>query len=80
MAHRVTQEQLEAQIDALNATLGHEANQCLVLDWAYGGVRLDRFTPSGGRRHVSPSRGTKREMESFLLAFSMGIEEARGNV
>lgn len=48
------------------------------LNWAYGGVQLCQMCKGGGSRTISTDGfGTKRQCESFLRAFIMGISAVK---
>lgn len=90
MSNRTTEKDLRALVERLNAELGLPAEPytqgpdgCFtpnagvyLLDYAYGGVRLNRMSRKPGctgQEDLSP-RGTKREVYAFIHAFLAGIE------
>lgn len=64
----MTKQKLQTMVARINALLPHRQFD---LDYAYGGVRLmDRDS-----RDISP-RMSKKEMETWLAAYMLGIEDA----
>ena len=88
MADRVTNEHLRARVDIINSILGknkvpYEENPDGVwianigtycLDYAYGGVALDRICTDGGGVDNILDRGTKRDLLDRMYAFSKGLQ------
>jgi|15BtaG_2_1085339.scaffolds.fasta_scaffold04274_3 hypothetical protein len=68
---RITTKDLEAKLARINDL----TDGTYTLDWAYGGVRLTKFTAPdrhSGERDIS-DRFTKRELYEFMRAFIKGI-------
>ena len=47
-----------------------------ILGAAYGGYRLEKETPGGGCKDISP-RGTKTEVYNWMNAYIKGIEAVK---
>ena len=68
---RINNKDLEGQLEIINEL----TDGTYTLDWAYGGVRLTKFTAPdrhSGERDIS-DRFTKRELYEFMRAFIKGI-------
>ena len=68
---RINNKDLEGQLEVINKL----TDGTYTLDWAYGGVRLTKFTAPdrhSGVRDIS-DRFTKRELYGFMRAFIKGI-------
>lgn len=86
MSYRITKKDLENVAEHLNHITGnpdkpyyrdndgkyHANIGCYVLDWAYGGVALDRISTEGGGVTEIIGRGTKRETYYAIHAFIDG--------
>ena len=79
---RITQKDLEAKIGKLNRiagieTPGYNVKGCYVLDYAYGGVQLQRYIgKSGGVNNVfSLGFMPKRELYQLISAYECGLME-----
>lgn len=88
---RITIKMLEAMVNRLNEitnspteTYSKDSNGKLVanignfhLYQAYGGIRLDRITSSGGGIRVisKDGCGTKKQLYSFIAGYLSGIEK-----
>ena len=69
--NRINKKDLEGQLEVINKL----TDGTYTLDWAYGGVRLTKFTAPdrhSGERDIS-DRFTKRELYEFMRAFIKGI-------
>ena len=69
--NRINNKDLEGQLEIINEL----TDGTYTLDWAFGGVRLTKFTAPdrhSGERDIS-DRGTKRELYEFMRAFIKGI-------
>jgi hypothetical protein len=69
--NRINNKDLEGQLEIINEL----TDGTYTLDWAYGGVRLTKFTAPdrhSGERDIS-DRFTKRELYEFMRAFIKGI-------
>lgn len=87
---RMTKAKLKTRLDWVNDALGvprdpwvktengfQAVEGVIVLDWAYGGVRVCRMCgPSGGQSDLSP-RGNMRQAAEYLEAMLEGIRLAR---
>ena len=85
---RVTQKQLESLVDRLNEVtnsprsyFNEETRKINIghycLDYAYGGVALEKTVNEGGAVCVIIGRGTKRELYDRLHALLDGIRIAK---
>jgi len=89
---RMTNKRLYMKLDMVNYAFGFEREAyckdsdgqlrahtgTLVLDFAYGGVRVSRLCgPGGGERDLSP-RGTMREAFDYLDAMETAVNIMRG--
>lgn len=77
---RITQKHLEVLLKRINAKAGFDNPKysevgSYTLDWAYGGVKLERFVSTGGGV-TSITRGfsSKRECHELMHSFLMGME------
>ena len=85
---RITNKQLDALVRQINEATGSPlvpwrqengatvANiGCYFLDYAYGGVKLARIeNAAGGQSDISTDGfGTKRQLYSWMKAYSMGL-------
>lgn len=72
MTYRITQKDLQSQIDWLNEmnkSQNYRDNGHYTLSMAYGGYRLDQRT-GAGFSVISPNgHGTKRELDIFLSGY-----------
>ena len=94
---RITKEQLERQVARINTLTGHGWEQYTPgdqvfpslpnagvygLDWANGGVKLDRMSLEPGSTGVTEPLGsrrcTRRELHGLLGAFIAGLEASKG--
>ncbi len=83
---RITEKQLQAVVDLINRETGSPEKSWVKvdgkniaqpgnyhLDWAYGGVQLQRMSNTGaGVDTVLPGFGTKRELYEKMHAFRAG--------
>jgi hypothetical protein len=92
---RITNQHLERQVVRINTLTGHGQHQyapgvspCTPvagvygLDWANGGVKLDRMSLEPGCTGASHPLGfrrcTRRELHGLLGAFIAGLEASQG--
>lgn len=88
MTNRVTKTQMHRALNLLNRTFNYPeepysepkvkgdmwvANECFVLDGAYGGWKVCKQGPNGGQRDLTP-RGTKRETFEHIHSLIKGAE------
>lgn len=77
---RITQKHLEAVLKRINAKAGFDNPKysevgSYTLDWAYGGVKLERFVnTSGGVTSITQGFDTKRNTYNLMHSFLMGME------
>ena len=83
---RITQKDLEAKVARLNRMAGFDNPKystigAYCLDYAYGGVRLDRYVNEHGGVHDIFRNGymPKRELYNLMSAFETGIFEMSEN-
>lgn len=81
---RITDKILESRVEWLNKVVGIESGDYktpgyYMLDWAYGGVSLERIANTGSGVHDVFNVGhiTKRELYGMINAFIEGIRAAR---
>lgn len=80
MRDRITNKDLNRLVEQLNILVNGEHVESgfkpgqYILDWAYGGVQLQRVETKGGGVHTvsHDGYGTKRQLYSFLRAFIAG--------
>ena len=79
---RITQKDLESKVARINRMAGfvnpgYSMIGSYCLDYAYGGVKLDRYVNEHGGVHDIFHQGymTKRELYNLMSAFETGINE-----
>ena len=79
---RITQKDLEAKVARLNRIAGFESPKystvgAYVLDYAYGGVKLEKWCNDHGAVHDIFNQGfmTKRELYNLMSAYENGIRD-----
>ena len=80
---RITQRDLENKVRRLNRTAGFDnppystiGSYCL--DYAYGGVKLEKYCTEGGGVHDIFNQGfmTKRKLYNLMSAYENGIRDS----
>lgn len=87
---RMTKAKLQTRLDWVNDLLGlprepwvktenglQSIDGVIVLDWAYGGVRVCRIHGTGGAQSDLSPRGNMRQAAEYLDAMLQGIRLAR---
>ena len=87
MAHltdRITNQMLEQEVSHLNTLFNNDEKTFhdvgfYNLDWAYGGVELQRVANARGGVHCVSRGGhiSKRQLHDWICAFICGIEQAQ---
>ena len=79
---RITQKDLEAKVNRLNLIAGfdnppYSTIGAYCLDWAYGGVKLEKWCNQHGAVHDIFNQGfmTKRELYNLMSAYENGIRD-----
>ena len=77
---RITEKMLELQVQRLNrdagfpGKVGYSTIGAYVLDYAYGGVALHRYTNErGGIEDILGGHCPKRELFNLIRAYALGI-------
>ncbi len=81
---RITQKHLEVKVDRLNRKHGfidpeYSTIGAFCLDYAYGGVSLEKWCNAHGGVHDIFNRGhmPKRELYELICAYEIGLSEGR---
>lgn len=81
---RITEKDLKAVLARINRSVGlgeapaYSTVGAYTLDWAYGGVRLDRYVnDKGGVECITNGYSTKRELYNMMQAYSLGLENSK---
>lgn len=80
---RITQKNLEAVLKRINAKAGFDNPKyseigSYTLDYAYGGVKLERFVSAGGGvTSITSGFTSKRECYDLMHSFLMGMESVK---
>lgn len=80
MMERITQAHLEGVLKRINAKAGFNNPKysevgSYTLDYAYGGVKLERFVSNGGGvMSITSGFSSKRECYNLMHSFLMGME------